>query len=306
MDQINVFDVEFTVPESVIIHLNQLNAAMLAFEGQVNARADSPMVQISDNKCEILDDCEVIVRTDYYLINEFREAVDNSIEMVWSVFLEPGDIPPNSAIVEVIESLPPEMQPFTFPLVRFNDPMLLQIINAYTLDVLKLDYVYTKYCKQSLSYKTYGLYNAQWIAKPKTIQSLELRRIVNNVKNIAKNLINDCKDRSITKKDAMVMAWQNPEILAQIAEYKRQKQQSEDAKKEFIELFKSALADPDSLFRDDFESGCEGGSGYEGSRTILNEQDESIAQAMAAVERALNAVEEEELTKLTSVGDECI
>jgi len=290
-------DRSLTVPEEVIVYLNQLNAANMIVNARIEEYAKEPIMRFIDGKYAIVDGDKVIMTADWHLIGEFRingfdeEKMPNDIEFIWGWAVRQGD-PHTEEVVKVAEELPYGMQPLTFPLVKFEDIGIVEILKAFAFNTLNLEYMSVKFSEQLSSYGIFGLYNIQW-AEVSKIRSPEWDRIL----KVVREMVNKSVEGGMEKKEAVAEAWKTPEVLSLVADYRRMKDEQYQAKQEFVNKFKTALANPDSISTMD--------ENITPVETPLEEsKNEKIDFALKSVEKALNQVEEDELAKLEQIGDD--
>lgn len=295
-NEFTVHERKFSIPENATVYLNQLAAAQAKFNGEVEKRADDPTMRIEDGKYVMRENDQVIMTADFHLICVYAvkewekvedESIPSAISFSWGWVVLPDD-PHTQDVTKVTEDLPYEMQPLTFPSVEFKDIGIVEVLKAYAFNVLALDAVFERFSDDGQSCGVFGFYNVEWVAEPRKVQSAPMRMILKEVKQVAKKL----QKQGVTGKQAIIKAWESPEILTMVATYRRQKQDAIQSKEQFMDLFKRALEDPSIVFDEPEPTETQ------------DINDEDLQNAMAAIDRALNIVEEQELAKLTTVGDE--
>jgi hypothetical protein len=293
-------DRPLTVPEDVIVYLNQLNAANMIVNARIEEYAKEPVMRFIDGKYSIVDGDKIIMTADWHLIGEFRingfdeEKMPNDIEFIWGWAVRQGD-PHTDKVVKVAEDLPYGMQPLTFPLVKFEDIGIVEIIKAFAFNTLELDYMSVKFSDELKSYGIFGMYNIEWVEGAKK-RSPEWDRIL----KVVREMVNKSVDGGMEKKEAVAEAWKTPEVLSLVAAYRRVKDEQYEAKKAFVGKFKEALTDPSKIDEINADTPVE-------TPPVVSDvtpQTEERNFALASVERAITAVEETELAKLDSVGDD--
>lgn len=291
-------DRQLTVPEEVIVYLNQLNAANMMVNARIEEHSNASYTRFIDGKFCTVDypkseadepAMRLIMSADWHLIGEFRingfdeEKMPNDIEFVWGWAIRPDDSH-TQAVIKVAEDLPYGMQPLTFPVVKFEDIGIMEIIKAFAFNTLNLEYIVQKYSNELRSYGIFGLYNIEWANIPKAIAP-EWTNILNVVRDLVQT-----KFSGMEKKEAIAEAWKSDEVLTLVADYRRKKDAAYVEKQEFVNKFKQALTNPSAVFNDTPE--------------VPAPTPDPLNYALASVERALNAVEEDDLAKLESIGDD--
>lgn len=301
-------DRQLTIPEEVIVYMNQLNAATMVTNSRIEQYAKNPAMRFIDGKYCIVERVEekedvVIMTADWYLIGEFRingfdeEKMPNDVEFVWGWAIRPGDVH-TDPVIAVAEGLDYGMQPLTFPLVKFEDIGIIEIIKAFAFNIMNLECIITKFSSELKSYGIFGLHNIEWTENVPKIRAPEWDIILKDVREMVNKKVAEGMDR----KDAVNYAWKQPEILALVADYRRKKDSVFQEKQDLVAKFKAALSNPQAL-----EQVMASNPVTVLEPEINNEQPKKkeLDFALASVERALAVVEEEELSKLTSVGDDC-
>lgn len=284
------------IDEEVSIYMNQLNLAQIMVAERIRSGCQSPVIRFMEDKFSILDGDKVFMSADWHFIGEFHTEKENpkikGYEFVWSWALRPDaeENPHVKDVSKITEALPYGLQPLTFPLVQFEDVGIIELIKAYSFNTLNLDFVHIMYNDTLKSYGIFGLYNVQYNGEKK---SNMLDTIVNQAKKMAGELQKN--DPQLSGSDAIKQAWQTPEILSLVAAYQKDKRNREKASEEFKNFFKRALADP-SLVIDRPDTTDNGEQ--------VQEIDEKYANALEAVERALDKVREEELSNMDQLGDD--
>ena len=298
-------DRQITAPEEVIVYLNQLNAANMVVESRVDSHSKDPIMRFVNGKYCILDAKteKTIMTADWHLLGEFRiigfdeNKIPNDIEFVWGWCVRPDD-PHTTEVIKVAEALPYGMQPLTFPLVKFEDIGILELLKAYSFSILGLDYITQKFSTQLQSYGIFGLYNIEWIDLGRTL-SPEWEYILNVVKEMVGVRMKN--DETLVRKTVIAEVWQTPEVLSLVAEYRRKKDEMFVAKQEFVNKFKQAITNPDSL-SELITAAPTAESVTEPADAASTEPELDLART--SVQKAFTAVEEAELAKLESVGDD--
>lgn len=303
-----------TVPEEVIVYLNQLNASNMVVNARIQAHAKNPVMRFIDGKYAIVDITEVdgeqketvIMTADWHLIGEFRingfdeEKMPNDIEYAWGWALRPND-PHTNEVVKVAEALDYGLQPLTFPIVKFEDIGIIEILKAFAFNTLELEYIDQKFSTQLSSYGIFGMYNIQWADLPKQ-RAPEWDNILNVVREIVKTkridftTTNGREFTEVEKKEAVADAWKQPEVLSLVADYRRKKDAAFEQKMELVNKMKQAMLNPGSV---DFT-----GLSETSKDTHQTDTKNDLEFALHSVEKAMSAVEEAEIAKKESVGDE--
>ncbi len=298
-------DRQLTVPEEVIVYLNQLNAANMIVESRIESHSKEPIMRFVNGKYCILDAAteKTIMSADWHLIGEFRivgfgeDKIPNDIEFVWGWCVRPED-PHTTEVFNITEALPYGMQPLTFPLVKFEDIGILEILKAYSFNILNLDYITQKFSTQLQSYGIFGLYNIEWM-NVGTVLSPEWEHILGVVREMVATRMQ--ADETLVRKTVVSEVWQTPEVLSLVADYRRKKDELYTSKQEFVNKFKNAISNPNSLTE------LINTPTVEGEAFVVNEQvplSSELDLARASVQKAFTAVEEVELAKLESIGDD--
>lgn len=284
------------VDEEVSVYMNQLNLAQITVAERIRSGCQSPIIRFIDDKFTVLDGDKIFMQADWHFIGEFHTEKENpkikGYEFVWSWALRPdAEEDPHVKDVHLItEALPYGLQPLTFPLVQFEDVGIIELIKAYSFQTLSLDFVHIMFNQTLNSYGIFGLYNMQFHGDKK---SNVLDTIVNQAKKKAGEL--QKRDPQLSGSEAIKQAWQTPEILSLVSAYQKDKRHREKAAEEFKNFFKRALADPTLVIdRPDIADNGE----------PVQEIDEKYADALQAVERALEKVREEELGQMEQLGDD--
>lgn len=294
---------QLAVPEEVVVYLNELNAANMIVNAKLEEYAKEPIMRFIDGKFAIVDgDKETVLFTsdDWYLIGEFRingfdsDQAPNDIEFIWGWGLRPED-PRTKPITKAVEELPYGLQPLTFPLVKFEDIGLVEIIKAYVFHSMELEYTITKWSDALQSWGIFGVKNITWaeLQKPK---SPEWEKILSTVRNLVE--AKKIADPTIDRKVAVEAAWKDPEVLALVAEYRRTKDAAYQQKMEITERIRQALINPAAIVTQMMQQEAQT------TEAPANQTDpqKELNAAMQSVERAFMKVEEAELAKLDSVG----
>lgn len=283
------------VDEEVSVYMNQLNLAQITVMNRVRECA-SPIIRFVDDKFTVLDGDKIFLQADWHFIGEFHTEKENpnikGYEFVWSWALRPdAEEDPHVKDVHIAtEALPYGLQPLTFPLVQFEDVGIIELIKAYAFQSLNLDFIHIVFNPTLNSYGIFGLYNMTFHGDKK---SNVLDTIVNQAKKKAGELQKN--NPQLSGSDAIKQAWQTPEILSLVSAYQKDKRHREKAAEEFKNFFKRALADP-SLVIDRPDVVDNGNQ--------VQEIDEKYADALQAVERALEKVREDELNQMEQLGDD--
>jgi len=307
-------DRQLTIPEEVIVYMNQLNAATMVTHARIEQYAKNPSMRFIDGKYSIVESVEgkediVIMSADWYLIGEFRingfdeEKMPNDVEYVWGWAIRPGD-PHTDPVVAVAEGLNYGMQPLTFPLVKFEDIGIVEIIKAFAFNILNLEYITVKFSSELKSYGIFGLHNIVWTENVPKLRAPEWDIILKDVREY----VNTKTAAGMERKEAVAEAWKQPEILALVADYRRKKDSAFQERQELVAKFKAALSNPNALEQVMANNGngqTANSSENTQAPTEHPPQKKELDFALASVQRALTAVEEEELSRLTSVGDDC-
>lgn len=283
------------VDEEVSVYMNQLNLAQITVMNRVRECA-SPIIRFVDDKFTVLDGDKIFLQADWHFIGEFHTEKENpnikGYEFVWSWALRPDaeEDPHVKDVHLTTEALPYGLQPLTFPLVQFEDVGIIELIKAYAFQSLNLDFIHIVFNPTLNSYGIFGLYNMTFHGDKK---SNVLDTIVNQAKKKAGELQKN--NPQLSGSDAIKQAWQTPEILSLVSAYQKDKRHREKAAEEFKNFFKRALADPTLVIdRPDVPDNGD----------QVQEVDEKYADALQAVERALEKVREEELSQMDQLGDD--
>jgi len=320
-----------TVPEEVIVYLNQLNASNMVVNARIQAHTKNPVMRFIDGKYAIVDISvssenpdeqkeTVIMTADWHLIGEFRinsfdeEKIPNDIEYVWGFVIRPDD-PHTKEVVKVAEALDYGLQPLTFPLVKFEDIGIIEILKAFAFNTLELEYIDQKFSSQLRSYGIFGMYNIQWAENLPKLRAPEWDNILSVVREIVKTkrteftTANGRDFNESEKKEAITDAWKQPEVLSLVADYRRKKDAAYEQKMELVNKMKQAMANPASV---DFSGLSETSTSttqtppVETQKEDIQKEDiqKDLEFALQSVEKAMNAVDEAEIAKKESVGDE--
>jgi len=313
-----------TVPEEVIVYLNQLNASNMVVNARIQAHAKNPVMRFIDGKYAIVDmgvssenpeqKETVIMTADWHLIGEFRinsfdeEKIPNDIEYIWGFVIRPDD-PHTKEVVKVAESLNYGLQPLTFPLVKFEDIGIIEILKAFAFNTLELEYIDQKFSSQLGSYGIFGMYNIQWADNLPKLRAPEWDNILSVVRDIVKTkrteftAANGRDFEESEKKEVVANAWKQPEVLSLVADYRRKKDAAYEQKMELVNKMKQAMINPASV---DFSGLSDTSTDAPTSTTQTPpvETQKDLEFALQSVEKAMSAVEEEEIAKKESVGDE--
>lgn len=306
---------QLAVPEEVVVYLNELNAANMVVNAKLEAYSKNPVMRFVEGKFAIIDaplteqssEKETVLFTsdDWYLIGEFRingydaEETPNDIEFVWGWGLRPDD-PHTKSITKVAEELPYGLQPLTFPLVKFEDIGLIEIIKAYAFHSMELEYVVTKWSEQLQSWGIFGIKNIAWaeLQKPK---SPEWEKILTTVRELVAK--KKAADSTLEHKAAVEASWKEPEVLALVAEYRRVKDVAYQQRIELTERIRQAMLNPAAIITQMMSPDASTPEQIDQQKNSETPKDE-LSFAMQSVERAFNKVEEAELAKLDAIGDD--
>jgi hypothetical protein len=312
------------VPEEVVVYLNELNAASMITNAKIDAYSKNSMMRFINGNIAIVDipdpneqtndnkpkEITLFTSDEWYLIGEFRinemdeEGVPKDIEFVWGWGLRPED-PRTKPITKVVEELPYGLQPLTFPLVKFEDIGLIEIIKAYSFHTMELEYIMTKWSEQLQSWGIFGVRNIQWSELKKPL-SPEWEKILTIVREIvAKKKI---ADSTLEHKVAVEAAWKEPEVLSLVAEYRRVKDAAYQQRLELTEKIRQAMLNPAAIVNQMMasENNTEPTpeTTPESNSETNSETTQELNGAMQAVERAFAKVEEAELANMDAVGDD--
>lgn len=313
---------QLAVPEEVVVYLNELNAANMIVNAKLETYAKNPVMRFIDGKFAIVDavtveqptapETTLFTSDDWYLIGEFRiagfeanengEETPNDIEFVWGWGLRPED-PRTKPITKVVEELPYGLQPLTFPLVKFEDIGLIEIIKAYAFHSMELEFIVTKWSEQLQSWGVFGVRNIVWadLQKPK---SPEWEKILATVRELVAK--KKAADSSLEHKAAVEAAWKEPEVLSLVAEYRRVKDAVYQQRVELTERIRQAMLNPAAIVTQMMAQDATSVDQSAPTEAPVNPNtsQEELSHAMQAVERAFNKVEEAELSKMDVVGDD--
>lgn len=340
---------QLSVPEEVVLFLNELNAANMLINAKIEAHSQNPIMKFIDGKFAIVDhplekfdesnenfkdgtseniesqkaatsselqkkDAILFTTNDWYLIGEFRIVTKDEsdtptdIEFVWGWAIRPED-PHTQPITAVTEELPHGLQPLTFPLVKFEDIGLIEIIKAYAFHTMNLEYVVTKWSEQLQSWGIFGLKNIAWgeLQKPR---SPEWEKILTKVREIVSR--KKAANPELDHKAAVEATWKESEILEMVAEYRKVKDAAYQQRLELTNKIRQAMVNPAAMIAQMMNADTVGGE-PDNTQSELNTSldnsniaanNESLNYAMQAVQRAFNRVEEAELANMDAVGND--
>lgn len=295
-------DKQLSVPEEVIVYLNELNAANMVINAKLEAHAANPLMRFINGKFAIVDEKsekETILFTsdDWYLIGEFRiinfdeNNLPNDVEFIWGWGLRPDD-PHTKPVTTVVEELPYGLQPLTFPLVKFEDIGLIEIIKSYAFHIMNLEYIFTKWSEKLQSWGIFGVKNIVWeeLTKPK---SPEWEKILTTVRNLITKKKVEFPD--LEHKTIVESVWREPEILTMVAEYRRMKDEAYQHRIEITERIRQAMINPTTIITqmmtDNMSSNAQNSDNF--IETPINPKitQEELNYAMNSVQRAFDKVE---------------
>lgn len=267
------------------LFVQQLELGRMMTISKIQKRCDTPHASFVDGKFVMLNTKkQTIFTADWHFIGEYKPELDDSgnlvqLEYWWAHEVrneESADWDHVKRGIEIVDRLPEGLTALKFPYIQAPDGDILRIVQAYAYHVLDLEYTHAMWSEKLNSYGLFGIYNIEWGDAPEQVNP-KLREIIKMVQKEAKRLRKE--DPKLTSKDSIKAAWKEPFILGAIAQYKHDKQESQNEMLAFAEEFKAALKNPSLIFDDQSEFNND-------------------------MEEVLDDLDEETLAEMTILGDE--
>ena len=281
------------LPEELNLFIQQLELARMTISSKVMQYTDEPRQTFRDDKFTILNENDQTVLTgDWYMIGEYKAAEPTeevpapSFEFVWAHHLRNPESPDweHARHSEtIVDALPESLAGLAGVYLQFEDSEIIRVIQAYAFHALDLEYTAAMWSARLGAYGLFGIHNIQWGDAPLKVCD-ELQNIVKMVRSEAKKFRK--KDPELTHEDSIKKAWEIPEILGAISQYKNSKTRQQENAEEFAASFKRAMANPMAFLNGEGDANLE----QEASFQVLDQ--------------VMKQLEEEELDAMVAIGDE--